>query len=92
MSFLPLLEKGNRSKPSSKTRWTSTVINITSISGTVRTSQNHFGYNASKAAANHLTTMLSHELNFGASPKTGTSLPFSPSPLCPVRESRAQCN
>ncbi|SAM83888.1 related to NAD(P)H-dependent oxidoreductase [Ustilago bromivora] len=44
--------------------YTSSVINITSISGMVKVSQSHYAYNASKAAANHLTQMLAHELKF----------------------------
>ncbi|CDW99040.1 hypothetical protein [Sporisorium scitamineum] len=58
MTFLPLLHASHT--PS----WTSSVINITSISGIVKLSQSHYAYNASKAAANHLTQMLSHELRF----------------------------
>lgn len=71
MAFLPLLAKGNAAPPTDKAgaidqlnRWTGSVINITSISGLVKLSQNHFAYNASKAAANSLTYMLSHELKF----------------------------
>ncbi|SPO28817.1 related to NAD(P)H-dependent oxidoreductase [Ustilago trichophora] len=58
MTFLPLLHASHTD------RWTSAVINITSISGIVKLSQYHYAYNASKAAANHLTQMLSHELKF----------------------------
>ncbi|TKY89053.1 hypothetical protein EX895_001584 [Sporisorium graminicola] len=58
MTFLPLLHASHTST------WTSSVINITSISGIVKLSQFHYAYNASKAAANHLTQMLSHELRF----------------------------
>jgi len=57
-AFLPLLQKGTERKRG----WSSTVINITSISGIVKASQHHFAYNASKAAAIHLTNMLAHEL------------------------------
>jgi NAD(P)-dependent dehydrogenase (short-subunit alcohol dehydrogenase family) len=42
--------------------YSGTVINISSISGIVQTSQHHFGYNASKAAAIHLTKMLASEI------------------------------
>ncbi|KAJ5679484.1 hypothetical protein N7462_007728 [Penicillium macrosclerotiorum] len=56
-AFLPLLEKGSEKEHG----WTSTVINITSISGIIKVSQHHFAYNASKAAAIHLTKMLAHE-------------------------------
>ena len=38
------------------------MINISSISGIVKTSQHHFAYNASKAAAIHLTKMLASEV------------------------------
>lgn len=57
-AFLPLLQKGTDLDHG----WSSTVINITSISGIVKTSQHHFAYNASKAAAIHLSTMLAHEI------------------------------
>ncbi len=70
MTFLPLLARGNDSPPSSRSasfpKWTASVINITSISGIVKFSQSHYGYNSSKAAANSLTQMLAHELNFRA--------------------------
>ncbi|KAI9924076.1 hypothetical protein ASPWEDRAFT_107607 [Aspergillus wentii DTO 134E9] len=57
-AFLPLLEKGTEHEHN----WSSTVINISSISGIVKASQAHFAYNASKAAAIHLTKMLAHEI------------------------------
>jgi len=38
------------------------VVNITSISGIMKQAQDHFCYNAAKAAAKHLTLMLSTEL------------------------------
>lgn len=57
-AFLPLLQKGTDLDPG----WSSTVINISSISGIVKTSQHHFAYNASKAAAIHLSKMLAHEI------------------------------
>jgi NAD(P)-dependent dehydrogenase (short-subunit alcohol dehydrogenase family) len=60
-AFLPLLQK---SDPLDKNNsFTSTIINITSISGIVKLSQHHFAYNASKAAAVHLTKMLAHEIS-----------------------------
>lgn len=58
MTFLPLLSASHTPT------FTSSVINITSISGIVKLSQYHYAYNASKAAANHLTQMLAHELRF----------------------------
>ncbi|KAJ5757663.1 uncharacterized protein N7511_006357 [Penicillium nucicola] len=57
-AFLPLLQKGSEMDHG----WSSTVINTTSISGLVKVSQHHFAYNASKAAAIHLTKMLAHEV------------------------------
>ena len=67
MTFLPLLEAGNAKPPTNQARnWSSAVINITSISGIVKISQHHYAYNASKAAANSLTMMLSHEFKFGS--------------------------
>jgi NAD(P)-dependent dehydrogenase (short-subunit alcohol dehydrogenase family) len=57
-AFLPLLDAG-----SNKTKgWSSAVLNITSISGLVKTSQHHPNYNASKAAAIHLNRMLANEI------------------------------
>jgi len=57
-AFLPLLDAG-----SNKTRsWSSTVLNITSISGMVKTSQHHPNYNASKGAAIHLNRLLANEI------------------------------
>ncbi|CEO59410.1 Putative Short chain dehydrogenase/reductase family [Penicillium brasilianum] len=57
-AFLPLLSKSTEKTPG----WSSTVINISSISGIIKASQHHFAYNASKAAAIHLTKMLAHEI------------------------------
>ncbi|KAL7919181.1 NAD(P)-binding protein [Trichoderma austrokoningii] len=53
-AFLPLLQKSTETHAG----WSSTVINITSISGLIKTSQHHFSYNASKGAAEHLTRMM----------------------------------
>ncbi|KAL9947744.1 hypothetical protein D7B24_002455 [Verticillium nonalfalfae] len=58
-SLLPLLEKSTETHPG----WSSTIINITSISGMIQKSQHHFAYNASKAAAIHVSRMLAHELS-----------------------------
>ena len=58
MAFLPLLQKATEHHHG----YSGTVINITSISGIVKTSQHHFAYNASKAAAIHLTHMLASEI------------------------------
>lgn len=57
-AFLPLLTKGTDEEAG----WSSTVINISSISGMVKMAQHHFAYNASKAASIHLTKMLAHEV------------------------------
>ncbi|KAL0938045.1 uncharacterized protein CTRU02_207776 [Colletotrichum truncatum] len=57
-SFLPLLKRSTERFPG----WSSTIINITSISGMVKTSQHHFAYNASKASAIHLNRMLAAEI------------------------------
>ncbi|BFZ58609.1 hypothetical protein PYCC9005_005673 [Savitreella phatthalungensis] len=58
MAFLPLLEASSKRTHG----WSSTVINITSISGLTKDNQGHFGYNSSKAAAIHLTKLLSADL------------------------------
>ncbi|KAI9054892.1 hypothetical protein LZ554_002036 [Drepanopeziza brunnea f. sp. 'monogermtubi'] len=58
VAFLPLLQKSTESRHG----YSSTVINISSISGIVQSSQHHFGYNSSKAAAIHLTKMLASEI------------------------------
>jgi NAD(P)-dependent dehydrogenase (short-subunit alcohol dehydrogenase family) len=58
MAFLPLLQKATEHHHG----YSGTAINITSISGIVKTSQHHFAYNASKAAAIHLTRILASEI------------------------------
>lgn len=57
-ALLPLLQKGTEKEHG----FSSTVINISSISGIVKASQHHFAYNASKAATVHLTKLLAHEV------------------------------
>ncbi|KAI9708198.1 MAG: hypothetical protein M1820_004152 [Bogoriella megaspora] len=57
-AFLPLLQKATEHQHG----YSGTVLNITSISGLVKRSQNHFAYNASKGAAIHLTKLLANEL------------------------------
>lgn len=57
-AFLPLLSKSTEKHYG----WSSTIINISSISGVVRISQGHFSYNASKGAVVHLNKMLSSEV------------------------------
>lgn len=56
-AFLGLLDKGSREKEG----YSSSVINITSISGIMKLAQRHFCYNSAKSAASHLTKMLSTE-------------------------------
>jgi NAD(P)-dependent dehydrogenase (short-subunit alcohol dehydrogenase family) len=57
VAFLPLLAKSTEAQYG----WSGAVINISSISGIVQSSQHHFGYNSSKAAAIQLTKMLAAE-------------------------------
>lgn len=55
MTFLPLLAKGREVTPG----YTSSVVNVTSISGVMKgSSSGQFAYASSKAAAIHLTRML----------------------------------
>jgi len=56
-AFLGLLDKGSRDVDG----FSSSVINITSISGIIKLSQGHFAYNSAKAAASHLTKMMATE-------------------------------
>jgi len=57
-AFLGLLAKGSDDIPG----YWSSLINITSISGILKLAQNHFCYNSVKAAASHLTKLLSTEI------------------------------
>ncbi|SJL07379.1 related to 3-oxoacyl-[acyl-carrier-protein] reductase 1 [Armillaria ostoyae] len=57
MAFLGLLDKGTKDQAG----YTSSVINITSISAVTKLAQQHFAYNTSKSAASHLTKMLATE-------------------------------
>ncbi|KAH9949821.1 NAD(P)-binding protein [Amylocystis lapponica] len=56
-AFVGLLAKGS----ADTAPYTSSVVNITSISGIIKLAQNHFGYNSAKAAGTHLTKMLATE-------------------------------
>lgn len=56
-AFLPLLQKSTENSQS----WSGTVLNMTSISGQVKIMQHHAQYNASKAAAIHVSRMLASE-------------------------------
>jgi len=55
-AFMPLLQKSTETHQG----WSSTVINVASISGMVKNPQHHFQYNASKAATLHLSRMLAN--------------------------------
>ncbi|KAL9624554.1 MAG: hypothetical protein Q9160_001218 [Pyrenula sp. 1 TL-2023] len=57
-AFLPLLQASTDRHHG----YSGTVINITSISGLVKTAQHHFAYNASKGAAIHLSNLLASEI------------------------------
>ncbi|BGP38530.1 hypothetical protein JCM10449v2_002464 [Rhodotorula kratochvilovae] len=65
VAFLPLLHKftfgGDAAGRAIYEKYQTGIINITSISGLVKVAQNHFCYNASKAAANHLHRMMATE-------------------------------
>ncbi|KAI6806052.1 NAD(P)-binding protein [Hortaea werneckii] len=56
--FIPLLAKATQHTHG----YSGTIINVSSISGQVKTSQHHPQYNASKAACIHLTRMLANEI------------------------------
>ncbi|CAK5265017.1 unnamed protein product [Mycena citricolor] len=58
-AFLGLLHQGTQE--SGRPGFTSSVVNITSISGVIKLAQDHFAYNSAKAAAAHLTRMMSTE-------------------------------
>jgi NAD(P)-dependent dehydrogenase (short-subunit alcohol dehydrogenase family) len=57
-AFLPLLQKATEHQYA----YSATVINISSISGLVKSSQHHFSYNSSKAAAIQLNKLLAAEI------------------------------
>jgi len=57
-AFLPLLQAATEHQHG----FSGTVLNIGSISGLVKRAQNHFAYNASKAAAHHVTKLLASEI------------------------------
>jgi len=56
-AFLGLLDKGSKVGG----EFSASVLNITSISGSYKLSQGHFAYNSSKAAGDHLNSMLATE-------------------------------
>ncbi|CAF9914394.1 MAG: hypothetical protein GOMPHAMPRED_008150 [Gomphillus americanus] len=57
-ALLPLLQKHTENNHG----FSSTILNIASISGSVKSAQHHFQYNASKAAALHITKLLAAEI------------------------------
>jgi len=57
-AFLPLLHRATEIHHG----YSGTVINITSISGLLKSSQGQFAYNASKGALIHVNKMLSSEV------------------------------
>ncbi|KAK7037470.1 hypothetical protein VNI00_010962 [Paramarasmius palmivorus] len=60
-AFLSLLEKGARSRKQSEGEPSSSVINISSASGTLRQSLTLVPYGSTKAALDHLTNLLATE-------------------------------
>ncbi|GAA5852416.1 hypothetical protein JCM9279_001194 [Rhodotorula babjevae] len=64
-AMLPLLAKfTNGGDPAGRAiyeKYQSVIINTTSISGLIKSAQNHFAYNASKGAANHLQRLMATE-------------------------------
>ncbi|CCA74515.1 related to NAD(P)H-dependent oxidoreductase [Serendipita indica DSM 11827] len=81
-AFLPLLELGAQDLDSRSPAHplTTSVINITSVSGIQRQAQMHFAYNVSKAAANHLTRLLSTELALKKKPVRVNAIAPGPFP------------
>ncbi|KAK6335432.1 hypothetical protein TWF696_002209 [Orbilia brochopaga] len=59
LAFLPLLQEGGKKSPG----YSSTVINISSVSGLIKESQNKMAYNSSKAAVIHLTKMMAQNFS-----------------------------
>ena len=63
MAFLPLLAKGQEIPALKEQNFTSSIVNVSSISGSMKTnSGGQFAYASSKAAFTHLTRMLSTTL------------------------------
>lgn len=58
VAFIPLLQAATDRAHG----WSSTIVNISSISGMVRITQGHPSYNASKGAIVHLNKMLATEI------------------------------
>jgi len=57
-AFLPLLQRSSETHQG----WSATVINVSSISGLIKSAQHHFAYNVSKGAAIHLNRLLAAEI------------------------------
>ena len=57
-ALLPLLQAASDTQHG----YSAVVLNISSISGVVKTAQHHFAYNASKAAAIHVSKLLASEI------------------------------
>jgi NAD(P)-dependent dehydrogenase (short-subunit alcohol dehydrogenase family) len=79
VAFLPLLQQAKNFKPS--------VVNIASMSGITKDSQNHFAYNASKGAATHLVNMMSAEFVDTGIRVNGISPGYFPSEMTSKEES-----
>ncbi|KIJ54163.1 hypothetical protein M422DRAFT_153670 [Sphaerobolus stellatus SS14] len=63
VAFIGLLAKGTEEALARGIRgYMSTIVNVSSISGLMKLSQNHFAYNTAKAATSHLTKLLGTEL------------------------------
>jgi len=58
--FLGLLEEGT--KDVGDGRFWSSIVNLSSISGIMKLAQDHFAYNAAKAASTHLSKLLGTEI------------------------------
>ena len=79
VAFLPLLQQAKKFKPS--------VVNIASMSGITKDSQNHFAYKASKGAATHLVNMMSAEFVDTGIRVNGISPGYFPSEMISKKES-----
>jgi NAD(P)-dependent dehydrogenase (short-subunit alcohol dehydrogenase family) len=89
-AFLPLLQKSSDSKHG----WSSTVINISSISGMVKSAQHHFSYNASVSLLPiHPPDLLQkREKPNGICPRQNRKRPPSTSTACSRPRSRSKAS
>ncbi|UNI22198.1 hypothetical protein JDV02_008109 [Purpureocillium takamizusanense] len=69
-AFAPQLQRAGERRVG----WSAAVVNVSSVSGLIKHSQRHFAYNASKAAAVHLTRMLAAEIVGGGGEKKGVGV------------------